>query len=60
MTNADRIRNETDDEELLYMIGSDCRRCAYAEGYNGDACGCRCFDGNLEWMKQEVEDDDER
>lgn len=54
MTNADRIRQMTD-EELVKSIGLACKRCAY---YKVGHVECsvqdkECTDGNLEWLKQE-------
>lgn len=53
-TNGDRIRSMVDDEDLLYAVGTNCKRCAYAEGRNGEACGGRCWEGNMEWLGSEV------
>ena len=59
MTKADRIRQMTDDEELLSAIGTGCYRCAYNNGKCGSKYGegCGCIEGNLEWLKQEVSED---
>lgn len=54
ITNGDRIRQMTDDEELLNAIGTRCYRCAYN---NGVCCNGECIAGNLEWLKQEVSED---
>ena len=53
MTNADRIRNMTD-EELAEMLFRDrCDMCAYG-------CACRlddsCKEGVLEWLRKEADD----
>lgn len=53
-TNADRIRSMVDDEDLLYAVGTNCNRCAYAGGRNGEACGEHCWEGNMEWLRSEV------
>lgn len=53
-TNGDRIRSMVDDEDLLYAVGTNCNRCAYAEGRNGEACGGHCWEGNMEWLRSEV------
>lgn len=53
-TNGDRIRSMVDDEDLLYAVGTNCNRCAYAEGRNGEACGGQCWEGNMEWLGSEV------
>lgn len=55
-TNADRIRQMTDEE--LAKIMRSCSFCAYLDK------GCQhngtCTQGFLEWLKQEVKNDDER
>ena len=58
MTNADRIRQMTD-EELVKSIGLACKRCAYYKVGHGECSGQdkECTDGNLEWLKQEVSED---
>lgn len=58
MTNADRIRQMTD-EELAEMFDVDevCSYCVYHNNYD---CHNRCYAGFLEWLKQEVKTDDER
>ena len=55
MTNADKIRNMSDEElaEFLYDLSSHCYGC-------GDFNGCGCYYGNkecqnfTEWLQQEV------
>ena len=56
-SNADRIRQMTD-EELVISIGLACKRCAYYKVGHGECSGQdkECTDGNLEWLKQEVQD----
>lgn len=56
-SNADRIRQMTDDEELLSAIGTGCYRCAYNNGECDSGYGEGCIAGNLEWLKQEVSED---
>ena len=61
MTNADRIRQMTDEElaEMLdiYDVEEVCDYCAH----HGDwACHNKCYAGILEWLKMEVEQDDKR
>ena len=56
-TNGDRIRQMTDDEELLSVIGTGCYRCAYRNGACDSGYGEGCIAGNLEWLKQEVNED---
>lgn len=56
-TNGDRIRSMVDDEDLLYAVGTNCHRCAYAEGRNGEDCGGHCWEGNMEWLRIEVRDE---
>ena len=60
-TNGDRIRSMTD-EELVKSIGLMCKRCAYNKVVHGECFGRgkECTDGNLEWLKQEVDPNDER
>lgn len=53
-TNGGRIRQMTDDEELLWAIGTMCDRCAYRNEECALEEGERCFAGNLKWLKQEV------
>ena len=57
MTNADRIRQTTDDEELLSEIGTGCYRCAYSNGECDSGYGDGCIAGNLEWLKKEADED---
>ena len=56
LTNADRIRQMTDEELAKFM--RSCTFCAYLDK------GCQhngtCTQGFLEWLKQEVKNDDER
>lgn len=56
-TNGDRIRQMTDDEELLSAIGTGCYRCAYRNGECDSGYGEGCIAGNLEWLKQEASED---
>ena len=57
-SNADRIRQMTDDEELLSAIGMSCYRCVYN---NSGKCSCECnngcYAGNLEWLRKEADED---
>ena len=57
MSNADRIRQMTDDEELLSAIGTGCYRCTYSNGECDSGQGEGCIAGNLAWLKQEVSDE---
>ena len=57
VTNGDRIRAMTDDEELLSAIGTECYRCAYRNGECDSGYGEGCIAGNLEWLKQEGSED---
>lgn len=62
LTNGDRIRQMTDDE-LVTALDTDCTRCARLENceLRGDPVSYgNCVNGNIEWLKQEVEKDDER
>lgn len=56
-TNADRIRQMTNDEIAkmldIYSIEEMCQYCKY----DGDMCCYRCYDGILAWLNQEVRDD---
>lgn len=58
MTNGDKIRAMTDDEELLSAIGMSCYRCVYN---NSGKCSCECnngcYAGNLEWLRKEADED---
>ena len=58
MTNGDRIRQMTDDEELLNEIGTSCYRCVYNNGECDNGQGEGCIAGNLEWLKREADDDE--
>lgn len=60
MTNGDRIRQMTDDEELLGAIGTGCYRCIYNNGECDCGYGEGCYVGNLEFLRKEVEEDDKR
>lgn len=56
MTNADRIRQMTDEELAKLFSNSDCGYCklrdtCYANGFEKD-----CEDAWLDWLKQEVQD----
>lgn len=54
MTNADRIRKMTD-EELAESISSlDCPKCPLFDTH----CEGRCREKLLEWLKQEVQNND--
>ena len=53
-TNADCIRQIADDEELLSAIGTGCFRCAYNDDECDSGYGKGCVAGNLEWLRQEV------
>jgi hypothetical protein len=59
-TNADRIRQMMDDEELLNAIGTSCFRCVYSDYDCSAGQGLGCTVGNMKWLKQEVKDDDKR
>ena len=59
-TNGDRIRQMKDDEELLSAIGTGCYRCAYNNGECDSGYGKGCFAGNLEFLKQEVSEDEDK
>lgn len=55
VTNGDRIRSMTD-EELAHVMQGKCAYCAYTIA----RCTEReCKDGVYEWLKQEVQEDDE-
>ena len=57
MTNGDRIRQMTDDEELLNEIGTSCYRCVYSNGECDSGQGEGCIAGNLEWLQKEADED---
>lgn len=59
LTNGDLIRQMAD-EELVEDIGLACRHCQY---FNMENMICTepdkdCTEGNLEWLKQEVGEDE--
>ena len=58
-SNGDRIRQMTEDEELLSAIGTGCYRCAYSNGECDNGYGEGCITGNLKWLKQEVNTNDD-
>ena len=58
MTNGDKIRQMTDDEELLRAIGTDCYRCIYRNGQCDSGEGEGCYAGNLEWLRKEANEED--
>lgn len=61
MTNADRIRQMTD-EELSAFLGGIADNCSYNTCDNCPMCGA-CVDVPLsrdKWLKQEASEDDER
>lgn len=53
-SNGDRIRQMTDDEELLSAIGTGCYRCVYNNGECDSGYGKGCVAGNLEWLRKEA------
>lgn len=57
MTNADRIRQMTD-EELAEWLDNEagCNMCRK----HPTQCDVDCYSGYLEWLKQECEENDER
>ena len=59
MTNGDKIRQMTD-EELVMTLDADCNRCVKSETCEllGDPVSYGdCVKGNIEWLKQEVNED---
>lgn len=56
-SNGDRIRQMTDEEELLSAIGTGCYRCAYNNGECDSEYGEGCIAGNLEWLRKEADED---
>ena len=56
-SNGDRIRQMTDEEELLSAIGTGCYRCAYSNGECDSGYGKGCIAGNLEWLRKEADED---
>ena len=58
LTNGDRIRQMTD-EELADKLTDKCAFCAYHNA-ECETTFCMCGEGVLEWLKQEVSEDDER
>lgn len=59
-TNGDRIRQMDDDEELLSAIGTGCYRCVYSNGECDSGNGEGCIAGNLEWLKQDAESENNK
>lgn len=59
MTNADKIRQMTD-EELASILCGQCTCCAYQITDCTEKQYVGCEDGVLEWLKQEVLDDDKQ
>ena len=55
-TNGDRIRQMTD-EEIAESIGLSCKRCAYCAGNKCTGQDKECAEGNLKWLKMEVQED---
>ena len=56
LTNADRIRQMTD-EELAELLDEDgCAECVNRP----EVCDIECYYGRLAWLKQEVEQNDKR
>ena len=68
MTNADRIRNMTDEELTQFikcarcdaLYGSTCEQQPYCEGMLGKTCNAveRIDKGLLEWLQAEVKESD--
>ena len=56
-TNGDRIRQLTD-VELVESIGLACKRCVYRSDRVGDCADQSCTEGNLSWLRQEVDTND--
>lgn len=57
MTNADRIREMTDEELYELLSPSGCKRCAWKDKVCIDNKEMNCFNGLLQWLKQEVEEE---
>lgn len=60
LTNADRIRQMTDEEIAEILLLSTCYFGCNKCKYNGKCKGKSCTEAALEWLKQEVKPDDER
>ena len=55
MTNCDRIRKMTDEELAeLFDKCADCQMCID----NPSKCKMECIDGYMQWLKQEVQNND--
>jgi hypothetical protein len=55
MTNAEKIRQMSDEELALFVSSSD--RCPYGHFLGDYDCKCqRCEDCWLDWLKQEMEE----
>ena len=59
-SNADRIRQMTDEElaEMLDIYEVD-EICCYCSRRGDQACHNKCYNGIIEWLKQEVIEDGE-
>lgn len=58
MTNADKIRNMTDEElaEYFYKASVNCNMCCSYSGGRCKSMYITCKDGILEWLEKEVEE----
>ena len=58
MTNADRIRNMTDEElaEYFYKASVNCNMCCPYSGGRCKSMYITCKDGILEWLGKEAEE----
>ena len=56
MTNADKIREMTDEELYALLSKGDCERCTWKEKECLDNEEMNCFNGLEQWLKQEVEE----
>lgn len=57
MTNADRIRQMTDEELAEMLLLSTCYFGCNKCKYHGKCKGKSCTEAALEWLKQEVSED---
>ena len=56
-TNADRIRNMTDEQLAEWLdLHGECNQCAY----HPVQCKTECNEGHLKWLQKEAQEDDKR
>lgn len=59
MTNGDMVRKMTDEDICNRVLAGQCNCCIYQ--FTGCSSDIKdCYDGVLQWLKQEVVEDDKR